>query len=249
MNQYQSTLLIVALFIAATLFAAREKGKVPQNDTVTAEQLRGYPDDAIFEEVETTRPQVEPTRPQAKSTRPLMAATAMQGESKLMAGTSYTPYQVAMWYLKSHESFRPYEYDDGQYPSKGFGLNLSPDKVRWASDVLGFPARSRNWTWQEGSKLLQAYWQRKHERFEGKGLNYNQRTAIMLHSYNTGKYYDIRGCCGKKIGCGRAKANIRKAHNERRQFEWKLYNGLVTDAEIEALRRDAIRVEKKWKNS
>ena len=242
MTDAKSTLLIVALFVAVTLYAAREKGKVPQCDNVSTEQLRGYPDDLTFEVSETTRPQVESTRPQTKTTRPLMAATEI-------SGTSYTPYQVAMWYLKAHESFRPYEYDDGEYPSKGFGLNLSPDKVRWASDVLGFPARSRNWTWQEGSKLLQAYWQRKHERFAGKGLNDNQRTAIMLHSYNTGKYYDIRGCCGSKIGCGRAKSNIRKAHNERREFEWKLYNGLVTDAEIEALRKDAIRVEKKWKNS
>jgi hypothetical protein len=239
MNQYQSTLLIVALFIAATLFAAREKGKVPQNDTVSAEQLRGYPDEPTFDEVETTRPQVESTRPQAKATRPFMAATSI-------SGISYTPYQVAMWYLKAHESFRPYEYADGQYNSKGFGLNLSPDKVRWASDVLGFSARSRDWTWDEGSKVLQAYWQHKSERYKGSGTWY-ERTAVMLHAYNTGKYHNIRGCCGKKVGCGRKASNVRKAHNERRDFEWRLYQGLVTDFEIEALRKDAIRIEKKWK--
>ena len=239
MTDAQSTLLIVALFVAATLYAAREKGKIPQGDTVTAEELRGYPDEPTFEVAESTRPQVESTRPQQRTTRPLIEPTSISGQK-------YSPYQIAMWYLKAHESFRPYEYPDGEYPSKGFGLNLAPDKVRWASDVLGFPARSRDWTWDEGSKILQAYWQRKHERYKGDGTWY-QRTAAMLHAYNTGKYHDIRGCCGKKIGCGRKSANIRKAHNERRKFEWKLYQGLVTDAEIEALRRDAIRVEKKWK--
>jgi hypothetical protein len=85
MTDAQSTLLIVALFVAATLYAAREKGKFPQGDTVTAEQLRGYADEPTFEVPEITRPQVESTRPQQKTTRPLMAATEI-------SGTSYTPY-------------------------------------------------------------------------------------------------------------------------------------------------------------
>ncbi len=161
----------------------------------------------------------------------------------------YSQYQIAMWYLKAHESFRPYEYPDGQYPSKGFGLNLSPDKVQWASEILGFDCRSRDWTWREGEKILQAYWSKKRNRFEPKNkhLEPHQRTAIMLHSYNTGKYHTIRGCCGASVGCGRDNERIRSAHNKRREFEWKLYNNQITDDDIAAIRQKAIEVEKKWK--
>jgi hypothetical protein len=162
---------------------------------------------------------------------------------------TYSQYQIAMWYLKAHESFRPYEYPDGEFNSKGFGLNLSPDKVQWASDVLGFDCRSRDWTWQEGEKILQAYWSRKRNKFaaKAKDLEPHQVTAILLHSYNTGKYTNIRGCCGASVGCGRDNARIRSAHNKRRQFEWKLYNGQITDDDIAAIRQKAIAVEKKWK--
>lgn len=163
---------------------------------------------------------------------------------------SYSQYQIAMWYLKAHESFRPYEYPDGEYPSKGFGLNLSPDHVTWATAVLGFDCRSRDWTWREGEKLLQAFWGKKRARFVKKHPNMlsHQQTAILLHAYNTGKYTNVRGCCGAQKGCGRDNAKIRKAHTERRNFEWKLYQGKVTDDDIAAIRRKAIAVEKKWKN-
>lgn len=164
----------------------------------------------------------------------------------------YSQFEIAMWYLKAHESFRPHEYDDGAYPSKGFGLNLTPGHVKWASEVLGFPARSRDWTYQEGQKVLRAYWQKKRDKFlaDNKHLKPHQQTALLLHAYNTGKYTNIRGCCGAKVGCGRKgdgrNARIRTAHNKRRQFEWRLYNNEVTNAEIEVIRQKAIEVEVKW---
>jgi hypothetical protein len=168
------------------------------------------------------------------------------------AKVPYSQFEIAMWYLKAHESFRPYEYDDGQYPSKGFGLNLTPEHTRWASKILGYPARSRDWTYKEGQTLLRAYWDKKREKFlqDNKHLKPHQQTALLLHAYNTGKYDNVRGCCGAKIGCGRKgsgkNARIREAHNKRREFEWRLYNDKVTHDEITAIRQRAIAVEAKW---
>jgi hypothetical protein len=71
----------------------------------------------------------------------------------------YTPFQIGIYILKAHESFRPGEYSDGQYNSKGFGLNLSPEHVKWATKKLGFPCRSRDWTYEEGVKLLYLYYE------------------------------------------------------------------------------------------
>lgn len=166
----------------------------------------------------------------------------------------YTGFEVAMYYLKAHESFRPYEYEDGQYNSKGFGLNLTPAHTKWATKVLGFPARSRDWTYDEGQKVLRAYWSEKREKFlkDNAHLNDYQQTAILLHAYNTGKFTNIGGCCGAKKGCGRkannAKAKrIKKAHNARRDFESRLYAGKVTQDEITAIRQKAIKTEAKWR--
>jgi hypothetical protein len=161
----------------------------------------------------------------------------------------YTGFEVAMYYLKAHESFRPWEYPDGKYPSKGFGLNLTPSHVKWATGVLGFPARSRDWTYEEGQKVLRAFWQRKFDNFDGANLNEYQRTAVLIHAYNTGKTTNLRGCCGSKTGCGRAKSSrIYKAHSKRRDFEWRLYNGKVSQEEISELRDKAIAVEIEWKH-
>lgn len=161
----------------------------------------------------------------------------------------YTNFQIAMWYLKGHESFRPWEYPDGNYPSKGFGFNLSPDKIEWVSEVLGFHAKERNWTWEEGTKVLYAYWDKKYSKFNAPGLNEAQKHAVVAHEYNRGKYKNIRGCCGKSVGCGNPDENIRKSHNPRRIFEWKWYNGELTDEDIEAVRKRAIQVQQKWGKS
>lgn len=166
----------------------------------------------------------------------------------------YTGFEVAMYYLKAHESFRPYEYPDGEYNSKGFGLNLTPAHTKWATKILGFPSRSRDWTYEEGQKLLRAYWAEKREKFlkDNAHLNEYQQTAILLHAYNTGKYENIGGCCGAKKGCGRkgitAKSKrIKKAHTARRDFESRLYAGKVTQDEIAKIRTKAIATEAKWK--
>ena len=166
----------------------------------------------------------------------------------------YTGFEVAMYYLKAHESFRPYEYPDGEYNSKGFGLNLTPAHTKWATKILGFPSRSRDWTYEEGQKLLRAYWAEKREKFlkDNAHLNEYQQTAILLHAYNTGKYTNIGGCCGAIKGCGRkgitAKSKrIKKAHTARRDFESRLYAGKVTQDEIAKIRAKAIATEAKWK--
>lgn len=184
---------------------------------------------------------------QTKKVAPVKVNKPEKKSSRLLIGTDYTPYQVAMWYLKSHESFRPWAYPDGKYPSKGFGLNLTPAHTTWASKVLGFPAKSRDWTWDEGMKVLTTFWQEKHNSFSDKGVNNNQRIAVMLHSYNRGKTTDIRGCCGRKVGCGSKNKKIRNSHNPRREFEWKLYNGQITNKDVELLREDALKTEIKWK--
>jgi hypothetical protein len=163
----------------------------------------------------------------------------------------YTGYEVAMYYLKAHESFRPWEYEDGKYPSKGFGLNLTPNHVKWASGVLGFPARSKDWTYEQGQLVLREFWQRKFDKSKLDELPDYKRTAMLLHSYNTGKMINIRGCCGSKVGCGRRgggkNAKIRAAHNKRRDFEWRLYNDKVSQEEITQLRKSAIKVEAEWR--
>ena len=188
--------------------------------------------------------------PLTSTTTPKKAQTPANAPKK-----RYTGFEVAMYYLKAHESFRPYEYPDGEYNSKGFGLNLTPAHTTWATKVLGFPARSRDWTYEEGQKVLRAYWSEKRDKFlkDNAHLNEYQQTAILLHAYNTGKFTNIGGCCSAKKGCGRKGTSdkvkrIKKAHNARRDFETRLYAGKVTQDEIAKLREKAIKVEAKWKH-
>lgn len=156
----------------------------------------------------------------------------------------YTPFEIAMYFLKAHESFRPYEYPDGQYNSKGFGLNLSPDHVKWATKHLGFPCRKRNWTYQEGTKLLYAYWAKMKEEHPDVKDEF-KLVALLLHKYNTGNTKSLAGCCGVSKGCGRGL----KAHKERRAFEVKLFNHKISKDEIEYYKQEAIKTDAKWKNS
>lgn len=168
----------------------------------------------------------------------------------------YTPFEIAMYFLKAHENFSPKEYPDGDYNSKGFGLNLNPDHVKWATKQLGFPCRKRNWTYDEGVKLLYAYYQEKKDGIKKNYPNLNefQITALVLHAYNTGNTKSIQGCCGASKGCGR-KGNsqqdrdIRKVHNERRKFEHALFNQKITLKQIEMYKEKAAKINSRWKNS
>ena len=154
----------------------------------------------------------------------------------------YTPFEIAMYFLKAHESFRPYAYPDGKYKSKGFGLNLTPDHIKWANKILGFKCTSRNWTYEEGTKLLYAYWQEMKDSHPEIKDDF-KLVALLLHKYNTGNTNSLAGCCGSKKGCGRGL----KSHKERRIFEVRLYNHKVTKEEIEKYRNKAIIVDAKWK--
>lgn len=177
-----------------------------------------------------------------------------QEKIKSPAEGEYTVFEIAMYFLKAHESFRPYEYPDGKYPSKGFGLNLTPEHTQWATEKLGYPARSRDWTFTEAQMLLHEFWKEKHATLKSKrpDLKPHQLTALLLHKYNTGKIVNIAGCCGSKTQCGRKgegrNAQIRTAHNKRRNFEQRLYANKVSNDEIEKYRRKAIQLEIKWKN-
>lgn len=199
----------------------------------------------LFKKEKVVEPFLSPTSEEQEFTDTI----TVHSNKKTLVG-KYTPFEVAIYYLKAHESFRPYEYPDGKYPSKGFGLNLTPEHEQWASVNLGFPARSRDWTFKEGEMLLHEYWKEKHANYlqstKDEDINLYQMTAVLLHKYNTGKTSNIGGCCGMKQGCGRQNERIRAAHNKRRDFEYRLYHNQVKENEIEAFRQKAIMLQKKW---
>ncbi len=160
----------------------------------------------------------------------------------------YTPYQIMMWHLKAHESFRPHQYPDGDYPSKGFGLNLSPEHIAWAKSQLGFHPKKRDWTFEEGQKLLIAYC-KEHTldplRKQYPKLNQFQIVAYACHKYNTGNTRNFGFCCGSKstkMRCGRKS----KAHHARRVFEVQLFNGTLPASKIEADRVKAINLQQTY---
>lgn len=158
----------------------------------------------------------------------------------------YTPFEIGIYFLKAHESFRPWKYPDGNYPSKGFGLNLTPDHIKWATKKLGFNCLSRNWTYQEGNFLLREYWREMKESHPEIKDEF-KLVALLLHKYNTGNTKTLAGCCGASKGCGSKNKDIRDTHNERRRFEVLLYNHKVTPKMIEYYKRRAIKTDIKWK--
>ena len=162
----------------------------------------------------------------------------------------YTPFQIGIYILKAHESFRPGEYPDGQYNSKGFGLNLTPDHVKWATKKLGFPCRSRDWTYEEGVKLLYLYYEdmKNEVKRQNPGINEFQLVALLLHKYNTGNTKTIYACCGAKKGCGSKNKKIRKVHNKRRNDETRLFSNKFTKAEIEKYQALAAETDRAWKD-
>ena len=173
-----------------------------------------------------------------------MKMTETTGVTKLHG---YTPFEIAMYFLKAHESFRPWEYPDGKFPSKGFGLNLTPDHVKWATKKLGFNCKSRNWTFKEGQFLLREYWKEMRDSHPEIKDDF-KLVALLLHKYNTGNTKSLSACCKAKKGCGASDKDMRRIHNERRNFEVRLYNHKVTLQEIEYYKQEAIKTDAKWKN-
>lgn len=172
----------------------------------------------------------------------------LQAKKDIETYHGYTPYQIMVWHLKAHESFRPHQYPDGDYPSKGFGLNLTPEHVKWAQGQLGFHPKKRDWTFEEGLKLLVAFCDKKTLtpiKKQYPNLNDFQVVAYAVHKYNTGNVKRFGYCCGSKstkMRCGRKM----KAHHVRRVFEVQLFNGTLPASKIEADRLKAIELEKRY---
>jgi hypothetical protein len=173
-----------------------------------------------------------------------------------------TPYEIMVRHLKAHESFRPWEYPDGEYPSKGFGLNLTPEHIKWAHSQLGFHPKKRNWTFEEGLKLLVAYCD-EHTlsplRRQYPNLDDFQIVAYACHKYNTGNVKRFGYCCHSKSTKERCKhwcknngrkghycRDVRKAHHARRVFEVQLFNKTLPASKLEADRLKAIDLQKRY---
>lgn len=173
-----------------------------------------------------------------------------------------TPYEIMVRHLKAHESFRPWEYPDGEYPSKGFGLNLTPEHIKWAHSQLGFHPKKRNWTFEEGLKLLVAYCD-EHTlsplRKQYPNLDDFQIVAYACHKYNTGNVKRFGYCCHSKSTKERCKhwcknngrkghycKDVRKAHHARRVFEVQLFNKTLPASKLEADRLKAIDLQKRY---
>ncbi len=165
----------------------------------------------------------------------------------------YSPFEITMFHLKAHESFRPYWYYDGQFPSIGGGYNLVN-----GIDFISEEIADGVYTFDEGMgvmhRLIEQY--KQHIKAKRPNVTEFQAVALAVHMYNTGKIETLNsrqsGCCGYKNGCGRiAKKDkdIRNAHNARRAWELRLYNGQLTKKEIETDRKAAVTVDKYWKKA
>lgn len=173
-------------------------------------------------------------------------ASTYKGKGAIPGGLSV--FQATSWHLKSHESFRPRPYEDGAYPSIGFGLNLTGAHKTWGAGVLGLKRFPREITWEQGSKLLEAYINEKlMPQVVGKGLTPQQQVATMVHIYNTGNSKSVGGCCGKNVGCGARKKNIRKVHTSRRTTEIRWVNNRMTLEELHANQQRAAELQRRYK--
>lgn len=176
------------------------------------------------------------------------AVSTPQVKKNIKTYHGYTPYQIMVWHLKAHESFRPHQYPDGDYPSKGFGLNLTPEHIKWAQSQLGFHPKKRDWTFDEGLKLLVAFCDEKTLtplRKQYPSLNDFQIVAYAVHKYNTGNVKRFGYCCGsksKKMRCGRKL----QSHHARRVEEIQLFSGKLSIETIEKWRKKAIDIEKRY---
>jgi len=172
----------------------------------------------------------------------------LQVKKNIKTYHGYTPYQLMVWHLKAHESFRPYQYPDGDYPSKGFGLNLTPEHVKWAQAQLGFNPKKRDWTFDEGLKLLIAFCDEKTLtplKKQYPKLNDFQIIAYAVHKYNTGNVKRFGYCCGSKstkMRCGRKL----KSHHIRRVEEIQLFNAKLPVKTIETWQQKAIDIENRF---
>lgn len=174
---------------------------------------------------------------------------ANEATKKSVENLYYTPYQVIMWYTKSAEGFRNKPYEDGEYPSTGFGLNMRPGRK-----ITSHP------TWSQASQELSAFVGKTKDavlhqnRF--KGLNDWQIAALTLRFYNRGenslpkfKPEYLLGCCGSTSGCGftcrdkKKQKAVRASHTARRSFEYRLFLGRVTNEEIQNYRQKCIKME------
>ena len=237
-------LIVMVFFMSSWMLINRQPTVIEKvllkRDTVTIEKTK------IKIKTKIIKEKVYDIRPMMNS---LKTGIGVTESSKVNRLHGYTPFEIAMYFLKAHESFRPGKYPDGDYPSKGFGLNLTPEHIKWANKKLGFDCLSRNWTYEEGQKLLREYWQDMKDEELKKNPNIDDfhLVAILLHKYNTGNTRSINACCGASKGCGSKNRDVRKVHNERRKFEVALKNHKVTPEQMEFYHSQAIKLDKKWK--
>jgi hypothetical protein len=151
------------------------------------------------------------------------AAVIFGGMRTATTAVKYTPYQIATWYIQSEEGFTSYWKRDGYVAGRkayviGMGYNdWGKPSRRYA---ISEPLRG-GLSYDEALTIsleeLKSYRTGK--------TNVYVDLAFRLHIFNTGKcssIEDLRGCCGKRIGCGSASENVRTAHNPRRKFEYAL---------------------------
>lgn len=164
-------------------------------------------------------------------------------------GEEYTPYQIAIWHLKTEEGYRANPYDDGEFPSVGFGYNFVHGKV------------STPISWNEATELLSKTFGnmktkvKKDNRFSK--LDEWQRTAIACRFYNCGegsipnydKPSDLLNCHRGSKGCGytcrdkKKQTAVRKTHTARRKFEYEMFMKNFENLKIKTLREKCINLQ------
>lgn len=136
----------------------------------------------------------------------------------------YTPYQMLAWEIKANEGYKSWWYPDGivrgkQSYSIGFGWN---DQGRRRKEIAKF-TKDGKVTYDEATQItmkeIAKYGQLHNDPYKN--------LALQLYSYSRGLIKSgsaLGKCCRGKSGCGSSVKNVRKAHNQRRQFELALWN-------------------------
>lgn len=136
----------------------------------------------------------------------------------------FTPYQLLVWEIKANEGYRPWWYKDGMVRGKqsysiGFGWN---DQGRRRKEISQF-TKDGKVTYDEATQITLKEIA-KYGKLHSDPL---KNLALQLYSYSRGLVKSgsaLGKCCGGKSGCGSSNRNVRKSHNQRRQFELALWN-------------------------
>lgn len=172
-------------------------------------------------------------------------------------GEQFTPYEVAIWHLKTSEGFSPTPYPDGDYQSCAFGYNFVHGPVPTPI------------SWDDGTVLLANTFDsmkksvKKDKRFTK--VDEWQKSALGCRFYNGGpgclpsydEPKDLLGCHGKSVGCGyvckdkklskverlKRQQSVRAHHSKRREFEYNMFMKNFEKLNIKALRQKCIELQ------